>query len=159
MGYVIYLRISIYNQSVKKKILLILILCAIRIVSKFDLIVFVFSSKKALEASVAVRLVSLLLESALLQLLQAVRADKVLRVELFKHRRNAPSFNKNIKKIINKWRPTCVDHHLHHYKIICPSQYKGIYVAHIIHCFLHHHFFLPVIGLWQPAHKDPLLAW
>ena len=76
-----------------KKILLILILCAIRIVSKFDLIV--FSSKKALEASVAVRLVSLLLESALLQLLQAVRADEVLRVELFKHRRNAPPFNEN----------------------------------------------------------------
>ena len=47
------------------------------------------SSKEAIEASVTVRLVPLLLEGALLELLEAVGADKVLRVELFEHGRNA----------------------------------------------------------------------
>lgn len=49
-------------------------------------------AEEALEAAVTVRLVSLLLESALFQLLQTVRADKVLRVELFEHGRDAATW-------------------------------------------------------------------
>ena len=47
------------------------------------------SAEELDEAGVAVRLVILLLEGALVQLLQAERADKVLRVKLLEHGRDA----------------------------------------------------------------------
>lgn len=48
-----------------------------------------FSSEKAFETSMAVRLISLLFKGALLQLFQAIRADKVFRVKFFEHRSDA----------------------------------------------------------------------
>jgi len=49
------------------------------------------SSEYLVEAGVAVRLVLLLLESTLVQLLEAEGADEVFRVEFLEHGRNAAS--------------------------------------------------------------------
>lgn len=51
------------------------------------------STKQLVEATVAIRFVVLLLKRALVQLLQAERTDKVLRMELPEHGRNATAHN------------------------------------------------------------------
>lgn len=51
------------------------------------------SSKKPVEALMAIRFLSLLLESSLVELFQAERADKMLRMEFAKHGRDAPARN------------------------------------------------------------------
>ena len=49
------------------------------------------SAEQSLKAAVAIRLVAVFFERALLQLLQAIRTHKVLRVKFAEHGRNAPT--------------------------------------------------------------------
>ena len=59
-------------------------------------------AEQSLEAAVAIRLVAVFFERALLQLLQAIRAHEVLRVKFAEHGRDAPTctFKSNYSNII-----------------------------------------------------------
>lgn len=92
-----------------------------------------YLSEEFIEAAMAVRLVVLLLERALVQLFQAKRTYKMLRVEFAEHCCYAATCRK------------------------CEMQKKNINIILTILNFKNL-VYLPVIGLWHPAHKDPLLA-
>ena len=68
-----------------------------------------FLAEQALEAAVTIRFVALLFERALLQLLQTIGANKVLRVKLLEHGRYAATCNKRNAELMKRG-PTMQQH-------------------------------------------------